>query len=144
MNETMMVRRINSKVEINRESTFYKCNTFKDICTFVKVYMDGFGINKYKYLLYILNNINAKYENYIVYQEGKIIGCFALYSNEDTLCLYDFTILKKYRGIGLGSDCLNQIINLVYDKGFNELYLFVRKGNDTAISLYIKHNFYFC
>lgn len=144
MNEIMMVRRINSKVDISMKFIFYRCKTFKDLCTFVKVYMDGFGISKYKYLLYILNNINSKYENYIVYQEGKIIGCFALYTNNDTPCLYDFSILSKYRGIGLGSQCLNQIINLVYDKGFNDLYLFVRKGNDSAISLYIKHNFYFC
>lgn len=144
MSEIMMVRNINSKIIKEENLSFYKCKTFSDLCSFVRVYMLGFNLRKYKYILYLLNNINFKYENYIVYKDNNVVGCFSLYFDEDFVCLYDFAILNEYRGKGLGNDCLIQIINKVYDKGYNELYLFVSEKNITAINLYKKHNFYFC
>ena len=142
MSELMMSKYIESCVE-EKYTCFHKCKGFFDLCKYVKVYMQGFDMKKYLFLLYFFNNIDSKYENFLIYDDNKVIGCFSLFLDKDGSCLYDYCVINDYRGKGLGIYYLNGILKLVYSKGYDILYLFVKEDNLIALSLYKSCGFIF-
>ena len=59
---------------------------------------------------------------------------------DDETPSFAISLYKEYRGQGLGTQMMNQMLNLLKDKGFNKASLAVQKAN-YAVRLYEKAGF---
>ena len=79
---------------------------------------------------------------YLILKNNKVVGCFALRpKGKGVIYLYDFTILKEYRGNGEGRKALRLVYKEVLDLGKPKLHLYLKKGNDIALKLYQSDGF---
>jgi ribosomal protein S18 acetylase RimI-like enzyme len=82
------------------------------------------------------------YENYVVEQEGKIIGYMSLlfyrslYHNSGTAQVNELIIDKEYRGRGLGKELLRYGIKRAEERNMDEIEIGVEKKNKRAIMFY--------
>lgn len=78
-----------------------------------------------------------------VLYEGDIIAGAAEYFRcweEESAYLFGFSVKKEFRGKGLGSFFLSQIIQRIKDD-ISDIYLTVEKDNISAVKLYEKNGF---
>ena len=74
---------------------------------------------------------------------GKVVG-YAVATLEcvaDSAQLLNLAVDRKFRGKGIGSSLLREIIKRVREDGASKLFLQVRVSNSQAIKLYLNFNF---
>ncbi len=74
---------------------------------------------------------------------GKVVG-YAVATLErvaDSAQLLNLAVDRKFRGKGIGSLLLREIIKRVREDGASKLFLQVRVSNSQAIKLYLNFNF---
>lgn len=72
----------------------------------------------------------------IIVVNGDVCGCYLIRSYKDGVLLDEIFLLDKYRGLGIGTSIIENII-----KNNKKIYLCVYKDNKKAIKLYKKLNF---
>lgn len=143
----LMSKKIKAIISTKEICTFKKCENFKELITFIKVFMRGFNNQKYKFVFYLVGSLAPKYDNFLVYTDDKIVGCFCictevnLEKGSSEVYLYDFCILDEYRHMGIGTDVLKCVLNYVYTLGYDKLTLEVEDNNTIALLLYKKLGF---
>ena len=129
-------------IKLVENITLILCKTRKDYVRYTRTFMAGFDKPRNKFFMYFLNCFDRKYQMFLVKKESDVIGCFALrIKGPKTIYLYDFTVLSQYRGKGYSRDIINLIYELALKRNKNKLCLYVRKTNDTALSLYKSEGF---
>lgn len=68
-------------------------------------------------------------------------GFCAIMQNLDSADLLDIAVLPDYRKCGRGAALMQFMINDLAKKGVSQIFLEVRKSNDSAIALYKKFGF---
>ena len=132
----------NKDIKVIENITLILCKTRKDYVEYTKTFMNGFGKPRNKFFVYFLNCFDRKYQMFLVQKDNDVIGCFALGAKgPKTIYLYDFTVLSQYRGKGYSRDIMNLVYQLALKKNKKKLCLYVRKTNDTALSLYRSEGF---
>lgn len=88
---------------------------------------------------YVKNNVPKKIENYkVIYIDNNKIGCFLITNNDDSISLDEIYLEKDYRNQGIGTKIIKKLIS-----ENKNVYLWVYKLNEKAISLYKKLGFEF-
>ena len=86
---------------------------------------------------YIKNTIPIQIDDYeIIIINNKKVGCLLLEKYEDGILLNELYLDKNYRGKGIGTNILNNILN-----NNSKVYLWVYKENILALNLYKKLGF---
>ena len=86
---------------------------------------------------YVSTNVPLFLNDYFnIVSDGKIIGCVLLTDMDDGKLLDEIYLEEDYRGKGIGSDIIKNIL-----KENSVLYLWVYKANVKAISLYKRLGF---
>ena len=133
----------NDLVELkNNEIYLDSCETIKDKIIYAKTFIHGFGKSNSKFIIAFLNCFDDKDILYLTKKPHQMIGCFTLrIKGKKSIYLYDFTILKEYRGNGYSRQVLNLIyhISLEWDK--NKLFLYLKKNNERGRNLYFSEGF---
>ena len=99
----------------------------------LKIYYEDFGTGRADYCIVADDN-------------GKVVG--AVWTRimddyghvDDETPSFAISLYKEYRGQGLGTQMMNQMLNLLKDKGFNKASLAVQKAN-YAVRMYEKAGF---
>ena len=92
---------------------------------------------KNKIINYVDNNISKDIKLYkTIKVAGKISGCVLLTRKNNDLLLDELFIDEEYRGKGIGTSIINNII-----KDNQDVHLWVYKENKNAIKLYKKLGF---
>ena len=86
---------------------------------------------------YVFNEVSKLLSDYCnIVVDGKIVGCLLVTNIDDGKLLDEIYIEENYRGRGIGSDIIR---NVLYDNDI--VYLWVYKANKRAISLYERLGF---
>ncbi len=99
----------------------------------LKIYYEDFGTGRADHCIVADDN-------------GKVVG--AVWTRimddyghvDDETPSFAISLYKEYRGQGLGTQMMNQMLNLLKDKGFNKASLAVQKAN-YAVRMYEKAGF---
>ena len=99
----------------------------------LKIYYEDFGTGRADHCIVADDN-------------GKVVG--AVWTRimddyghvDDETPSFAISLYKEYRGLGLGTQMMNQMLNLLKDKGFNKASLAVQKAN-YAVRMYEKAGF---
>ncbi len=99
----------------------------------LKIYYEDFGTGRADHCIVADDN-------------GKVVG--AVWTRimddyghvDDETPSFAISLYKEYRGKGLGTQMMNQMLNLLKDKGFNKASLAVQKAN-YAVRMYEKAGF---
>jgi len=78
------------------------------------------------------------------WSENVLVGLVAAYFDRNTdrsVFITNVSVLKKFMGVGIASDLLNQCIKYSVSKKIMEIKLEVNKESVNAINLYEKFNF---
>ena len=87
---------------------------------------------------YVIKSVKAFLDSYYnIVVNKKIVGCLLVTKIADGKLLDEIYLEEKYRGSGIGTDIIKNII-----KNNSVLYLWVYKNNERAFSLYKKLGFY--
>lgn len=88
-----------------------------------------------------VNSYNGKL--YGIYKSKILVGTIGITKIDlkNKICSIGIMILKKYQSKGIGYVALSKVINLIFTKGFKEIFLGVEQSNHHAIKLYSKLNF---
>lgn len=79
-----------------------------------------------------------------IFDGDEIVGFMACYVNDpenETAYITTISIVKKYKGQGLGKMLLNDCVDFAKNNGFNKVKLEVSKINTAAILFYEKQGF---
>jgi ribosomal protein S18 acetylase RimI-like enzyme len=76
-----------------------------------------------------------------LYKDGECIGYGQLILDSDVPFIVNIGIIPGYRGIGYGRQLLMHFLEIVAAKGFDQVRLNVRSGNEAALGLYRKLGF---
>lgn len=77
---------------------------------------------------------------FAVYHMKDIANC-AVYCNREVAYISSIAVKEKYQNRGIGNLMMLEIKKHVRDKNICSIRLKVHKGNDTAISYYVKNGF---
>ena len=99
----------------------------------LKIYYEDFGTGRADHCIVADDN-------------GKVVG--AVWTRimddyghvDDETPSFAISLYKEYRGLGLGTQMMNQMLKLLKDKGFNKASLAVQKAN-YAVRMYEKAGF---
>lgn len=120
---------------------FQGCYGLKNKISYVLTFLKGFKKPKYLFLAYLIECF-SKDMIFLIKYKNDIIGCFTLRKDtSENLFLYDFVILSKYRGAGLGKGSLLKILDLCKNMCYTYLSLYVDKDNLVAKHLYSLYHF---
>lgn len=120
---------------------FQRCYGLKNKISYVLTFLKGFKKPKYLFLVYLIECF-SKDMIFLIKYKNDIIGCFTLRKDtSENLFLYDFVILPKYRGAGLGKGSLSKILDLCKNMCYIYLSLYVEKDNLVAKHLYSLYHF---
>lgn len=91
----------------------------------------------------IIKEINDnKFARYIVaYKNDIVVGYGGFWLILDEAHITNIAVHPEYRGIGIGSAILEELINICKIEGVPSMTLEVRKSNITAQNMYIKFGF---
>lgn len=93
--------------------------------------------DKIRILNYIDSHISDDIEKYkMILIQDKVIGCFLIRNENDTVLLDEVYLDSEYRGKGIGTKIIKDIID-----NNHKVSLWVYKNNIKAISLYQRLNF---
>jgi ribosomal protein S18 acetylase RimI-like enzyme len=128
--------------DIDSDLTYKEISSNKDRLKYVKTFISGFNKERRTFFLYYLNSFDSQYKMYLIQQGNQVIGCFALRpKGKGVVYLYDFTILKQYRGNGIGRKALKLVYKESFELNKLKLHLYLKKGNDIALNLYLSEGF---
>lgn len=68
-------------------------------------------------------------------------GCMISFFDDDTACIYDYSIISELRGKGYGKHGLHLILNYLSDEESDSVCLHVSGANKKAVSLYLNCGF---
>ena len=87
-----------------------------------------------KIINYVNTEVPQLLKDYkLIVVDSNIVGCLLIVTYEDGIMLDEIYLEENYRGLGIGSAIINNLI-----KKQNLIYLWVYKKNDKAIKLYEK------
>ena len=91
----------------------------------------------------IKEQIGEGYRYFSVHYSGKAVGYFAMINNREdhSLFLSKFYIDSKFRGRGIGRQCLSYMEKVCVNHGLNSIWLTVNKYNSNSIKAYEKLGF---
>lgn len=93
-------------------------------------------LNKFQSESAITEQINDGYlYSFIMYKDEKV-GYFSIRPEGDSLFMSKIYVLKRFRGKGLGSKTLDDILQKGKALNVKKVYLHVNKKNSSAISVY--------
>jgi len=88
---------------------------------------------------YVINSVNKDINDYkIVILDNKKIGSLLIKNIDEGLFIDEIYLEKEYRFLGIGTSILKGILEKHNDK---DIYLWVYKNNNVALSLYKKLDF---
>jgi ribosomal-protein-alanine acetyltransferase len=73
--------------------------------------------------------------------EGKVVGYISAVLEKDCCHIYSLAVLPDFRGKGIGSSLLNELLNKLKEINIKKVFLEVKTNNMVAIKLYEKFNF---
>ncbi len=85
------------------------------------------------------DNTYATY--FIAIYQNRIVGYIGGWLVTDELHITNLAVDKKYRGLGIGQQLIDEIIKYSKNRGINRATLEVRASNNTAMNLYRKKGF---
>lgn len=102
-------------------------------------YEDISAIPYEKVLVWVREKIESSIKDYTrIVADGQLVGYFHLYQNDDgRLELDDFYVLEPFRGKGIGTEVLREVLANVYE----DVMLYVFEKNTGAIRLYERMGF---
>lgn len=131
-----------NKLYLEKDVVFKSCKSIKEIGEYCRVFLKGFDKEKSKWLICFLNCFNDEDEVlYLIKVNGKTVGCFTLRFKQNFAFLYDFCILKEYRGKGYAMQSLHNIFTLCNLLDIEQLKLYVKETNVAAYKLYVESGF---
>lgn len=129
------------QIEIKKANLLdYKDIVNIDIKTAIETYK-GIMPNNYLYgrlenIENIENKVKERLENnfdYIVLLvDDKVVGYSLYIESNDTIYLDSLYLLKEYHGMGLGKRILLSVISEIVSKGYNSMYLYCAKDNNSC------------
>ena len=129
-------------LNIDSNLMYKEISSNKERLKYVKTFISGFNKERRTFFLYYLNTFDSQYKMYLILKDNQVIGCFALRpKGKGVVYLYDFTILKEYRGNGIGREALKLVYKESLELGKSKLHLYLKKGNDIALNLYLSEGF---
>ena len=75
---------------------------------------------------------------------GRIAAYCGLYTASDEGEITNVAVAQSLRGQGLGCAIVSELLGLAFDSGISQIFLEVRKSNETARKLYEKAGFTIC
>ncbi len=114
-----------------------RVSTFSERLLYLDTFISVFGKSKYEGLLYLIESIISKSNDYIVYEGEEVIGCFSLSYDYGEIMLSDFGVLKQ--GEGVGSKVIDMVYKEVLFNKHNNISLYITK--EELAPFYEKHGF---
>ena len=78
---------------------------------------------------------------FMVLEDNKLAGYFAIKPEENRLFLSKFYLDKEYRGLGIARKMMEEIIKFSQSQTLPAIYLTVNKKNERTINIYKKFGF---
>ena len=97
--------------------------------------------NKFQTAKVIETQVSEGYQYYIISQDDRPAGYFAIRKDEDELFLSKLYVLQDFRGQGLGKIAMQYIENEANKYDYNTISLTVNKYNTNSIKVYEKLGF---
>ena len=105
--------------------------------TLIMRYEDIENIDLERVLAWVKGKLVDHINEYsVIYCDEKKVGYYCVTRNEDLWELDDFYVFEEYRGRGIGSYVLSELI-----KRYPRMFLYVFRGNTRAIGLYERFGF---
>ena len=147
----------NNQICLIRHATSKDAKAFLDFLTQISIetentirYPQEINITVEKEAL-ILKSMEQSSSQYMLgaYIDGKLVGNAHCYGIGDRIKIahragVGISVLKEYWGIGIGTILMQEMIQLMTNKGYEQLELDVMGNNDRAIALYKKLGFIEC
>lgn len=112
----------------------------EDIDEIVALELDTLGTTLGKEML--IDNLSNELSYFYVYEENNhILGYISISFDGYQGEILNFCVNKDYQHKGIGSKLLNELMNLLIEKGAKSFILEVRESNNNAIRLYEKFGF---
>lgn len=89
----------------------------------------------------ILEQMNTGYQYGFIFEKHEKIGYFAVNPEKDSLFISKIYIYKQFRGKGLGSRSIREILDIGKTLNMRRAYLTVNVNNSTACRTYEKNGF---
>ena len=115
-----------------------KVRDFKEI---KKIQESGYGEVFWKsFDLWLERLLSSK--EYLIHYQGKVVGFIHVEPKDVfTLHILNFCLYREYQGIGLGTAVLGWVKGEYRAKGYREVTLLVREGNEYVINFYKGNGF---
>lgn len=106
------------------------------IDTYKGIMPDDYLYGRLKNIESIENKIKERLDNnfnyYLMLVDDKVVGYSLYIESNDTIYLDSLYLLKEYHGMGLGKRFLLSVISEIVSKGYNSMYLYCAKDNNSC------------
>lgn len=124
------------EIAVMANAIWHDC--FKGIISLDQI---NYMIIKFQSAKAITQQMESGYQYGFIFDGSAKAGYFALVPEEDSLFMSKLYLKKEFRGKGLGSDALQEMLSIGRNLGKKRVYLRVNVGNAAAIKTYEKNGF---
>lgn len=114
---------------------------FKDILKISEMEKECFPKEPWSYQMLVSSFQNESFYGVLCEDGGEIIGYGGITVTADTADIDNIAVTEVYRGGGVGTKILKELIKAAKKGGAKKVFLEVRVSNSNAMKLYLKNGF---
>lgn len=114
---------------------------FKDILKISEMEKECFPKEPWSYQMLVSSFQSENFYGVLCEDGGEIIGYGGITVTADAADIDNIAVTEEYRGGGVGTSILNDIVKFARGHGAKKVFLEVRVSNSDAMLLYLKNGF---